>query len=91
MRGLKSFIAVILWPTLLTCCVSTRTEYRVPELDWPKFPALEVGLDKGNGKVEVTDEWIVRLAEYRIRIEETEKNYNELKRLYEGSSEREER
>ncbi len=77
-------------PTLLTCCVSTRTEYRVPELNWPEFPALEEGLDKGNGRVEVTDEWIVRLAEYRIRIEETEKNYNELKRLYEGSSEREE-
>ena len=36
----------------------------------------------------VPNEWILRLAEYKIRIEETEKNYMDLKALCEGEENR---
>ena len=77
----------ILSATLLTNCVSPKVEYiekpYVPEIDFPIFPAIE-NFERKNGRVIVSEDWIVRLAEYKIRIEETEKNYSDLKALYEG-------
>ena len=53
----------------------------VPEIVFPVFPALDGAVrNKEEGTVSVPEEWIVRLEEYRIRIEETEKNYNEIKK-----------
>lgn len=73
---------------LLTGCVSPRIEYvekpMVPALSFPVFPVLEGGEKKGDGTVSVPEEWIVRLSDYRIRIEETEKTYMDLKALCEG-------
>lgn len=48
------------------------------------FLPLDSGVKNPDGTVSVSGEWLVRLAEYRIRIEETEKNYNDIKALYEG-------
>lgn len=79
----------ILLITLLTSCVSTKTEYIekpvVPSITFPIFPALTEAKRNGDGTVTVSEDWIVRLAEYKIRIEETEKNYSDLKALYEGN------
>lgn len=81
----------ILLTTLLTSCVSGRIEYiekpYVPEITFPTFPVLDGGEENIDGNIVVPAEWIVRLAEYKIRIEETEKNYSELKALYEGTLE----
>ena len=60
----------------------------VPELVFPIFPPLNGAVrNKEEKTVAVPEEWIVRLKEYRIRIEETERNYNELKTLYESEGE----
>ena len=86
MRKSAIFIMVILLVTLLTSCVSGKIEYiekpYVPEISFPIFPALDGGIENEDGSVSVPAEWIVELAVYKIRIEETEKNYNELKALY---------
>ena len=83
----------MLLATLLTSCISAKIEYIdkpvVPEISFPAFPVLENEILNDDGSVTVPADWIVRLAEYKIRIEETEKNYNDLKALYEGDYSRE--
>ena len=81
-----SFIAATLLATLLTSCASVEYVDRpfVPEIVFPIFPALDGETRNADGTVSVPGEWLVRLAEYRIRIEETERNYNGIKALYEG-------
>ena len=76
----------MLLTTLLSSCVSngTREKVFVPDLVFPVFPSLDDEKKNSDGTVSVPNEWLVRLAEYRIRIEETEKNYNDIKALYEG-------
>jgi len=79
---------VTLLITLLTSCVS-NTVYKtvVPDLDFPTFPKAEIMRDNGDETVSVDKQWIVRLAEYSIRIQETEDNYNEIKTLLENGEE----
>lgn len=55
----------------------------IPELSFPIFPALDGAVKNSDGTVSVSADWIVRIAEYKIRIEETEKTYGDLKALYE--------
>ena len=76
----------MLLTTLLSSCASngTREKVFVPDLVFPVFPSLDDEKKNSDGTVSVPNEWLVRLAEYRIRIEETEKNYNDIKALYEG-------
>lgn len=75
---------VILLATLLQSCLSTSYIEKpyVPPLNFPAFPAIEEYERNANGTVTVSGEWIKRLAEYKIRIEETEKTYTEIKELY---------
>lgn len=54
---------------------------------FPVFPALEGAERNADGTVSVPESWIVRLAEYRLRIAETEKNYVDIKSLYDGGGE----
>lgn len=62
--------------------VVTEERTRVPDVVFPEFPlALEI-VDNKDGTVTAPAEWIVELEEYRIRIEETEKNYNDFKEIY---------
>lgn len=72
---------------LLTSCNSTKIRYIekpfVPEISFPTFPVLTEVERNDDGTVSVKEEWLVRLAEYKVLIEETEKNYKELKALYE--------
>ena len=75
---------VILLTTLFQSCLSTSYIEKpyVPSLNFPKYPVLEEYERNSNGTVTVPEEWIIRQAEYKIRIEETEKTYNEIKELY---------
>lgn len=77
---------VTLLTTLLSCCAtnSVKEKVLVPDLVFRVFPSLDGGKKNPDGTVSVPNEWLVRLAEYRIRIEETEKNYGDIKALYEG-------
>lgn len=88
MRKLRNFMLATLAATLLTCCQSPRQVVvdrpYVPELVFPPFPALSGAVRNGDGTVTVGEDWIVRVAEYRIRIEETEQTYGDLKALWAG-------
>ena len=78
---------------LLTSCLSpkkpaesVRIEYFVPELTFPDFPVLTDAVRNNDGTVSVSSDWIVLLAEYKIRIEETEETYNDLRALYKNKN-----
>lgn len=77
---------VMLLLMLLTSCVSNRVEKEVivPELNFPVFPVLEsYERNEEEKKVTVSEAWIIRLAEFRIHYEESVKNYEAIKALYE--------
>lgn len=65
---------------LLTSCPETpkKTE---PLLKFPAFPDLpkeQVVVHEDTLTVEVPQDWIVELAEYRIRIRAVQKSYEEI-------------
>lgn len=68
----------------MTSCQSVKTEkvYIVPDIDFPKFPALEREVHS-DGSWTIPKESIDLLAEYYIEIQKTEADYNGIKRLYE--------
>ena len=68
---------------LLTGCPSTKVIEKtvVPYVEFPTFPLAEEMKRTPDG-VLVPEDWIVQLAEYQIRIEETEKVYKRLYELY---------
>lgn len=53
----------------------------VPEITPPDFPSLSGAVRNDDGTVTVPDMWLVRLAEYRIRIEEMCHDYEDLRRM----------
>lgn len=75
---------------LLPACQSTECNAAetaggiVPAMVFPIFPLAQTMTDNGDDTVTVAAEWIVRLAEYRIKIEALEKEYCALKMLYEA-------
>ena len=73
---------------LMTSCRSVRIEYKylVPEIDFPDFPALDREVHK-DGSWTIPKDSVDSLAEYYIRIQETEKNYNDIKRMLEKEKE----
>jgi len=66
---------------LLNCQSTTdvKKEMYIPEIIFPEFPVLEE-YERKDGKITVPEEYILQLAEYKIRIEETEQNYNDIKK-----------
>lgn len=66
-------------------CKTTETAVEkviVPEIEFPAFPVLVGSVKNENGTVTVPWIYLVRLAEYKIRIEETEKTYRDLRAMY---------
>ena len=76
-------ILAILLPMLLMSCLSTSYIEKpyVPPLNFPTFPVVEE-YERNGDKVTVSGEWIRKLAEFKIRYEETEKTYNDIKSMY---------
>ncbi len=68
---------------LMSCITTEKNNIVVPSITFPLFPELQE-YEKMDNCVLVSNEWIIQLAEYKILIEETEKNYNEIKELYEN-------
>lgn len=73
---------------LMTSCQSVRVEHKyiVPDIDFPTFPALDREINS-DGSWTIPKEDVDALAEYYIKIQETEKNYNDIKRLLEKGEE----
>lgn len=55
----------------------------MPEIVFPIFPALSGAVRNDDGTVSVDADWIVRLAEYKIKIEAAEINYREMQKFLE--------
>lgn len=62
---------------LLPSCQSVRVH--LPPIEFPEFPVMS---DYTGDTVEVPSEWIVRMAEFKIRYEALEDEYAELEKLY---------
>jgi len=69
---------------LLMSCQSTSYIDRpfVPDIYFPDFPPLDSPMRNSDGTVTVSGDWIRRLAEYKIRIEETERTYKTIQKIY---------
>lgn len=65
-------------------CQSARVEYKyiVPDIEYPAFPLLEREVHK-DGSWTIPKESVDQLAEYYVKIQESEKSYKEIKELYE--------
>lgn len=85
----KRIIYTVVLCLLMTSCQSVKTEkvYIVPDVSFPQFPALEREIHE-DGSWTIPKESIDQLAEYYIKIQETETNYKELKELYEKEKEK---
>lgn len=57
---------------LLTSCQSTKSSF-VP---YPEFPDLPAYVKNTDGTISVPEDWIVRLAEFRIKYETIQEVYN---------------
>lgn len=95
MKKSRIFTLAMLLTTPFLGCRTAKVEYVekpvVPEIAFPVFPVLSGAVrNREERTVSVPEEWIVRLEEYRIRIEETEKNYNEIKKIHKNETKKEE-
>lgn len=73
---------------LMTSCQSVRVESKcvVPDIDFPEFPVLDREINS-DGSWIIPKESVDDLAEYYIKIQETEKTYNDIKRMLEKGEE----
>mgnify|MGYP007122093686 CR=1 FL=1 len=78
-RKLVTFTLAILSLTLWQSCASV--EAQLPPVEFPEFPAMT---ETGGEVVAVPSEWIVRLAEFKIRYESLQDEWQEYKDLYSG-------
>ena len=64
---------------LIISCQSVRVEYKyiVPDIKYPEFPLLEREVHK-DGSWTITKESVDQLAEYYVKIQESEKSYKEI-------------
>jgi len=71
---------------LLTGCVNTRYIERpyIPPLNFPEFPQLKNYnyIRNPDGTVTIDGEYLIKLTEYGMYMEGTEKTYNDLRKLY---------
>jgi hypothetical protein len=58
----------------------------VPDIDFPDFPALDREINS-DGSWTIPKDSVDALAEYYIRIQETEQNYNDIKYMLEKEKE----
>ena len=84
----KLMICTTVLCLLMTSCQSVRVEYKyiVPDVDFPEFPVLDREIHK-DGSWTIPKEDVDALAEYYIKIQETEKTYTDIKRMLEKEKE----
>lgn len=91
MKGLKCFILAIVLIMLFPSCKSSDVvevdRYVMPTLVFPDFPILDSATDNGD-TVTISKEFFLSLAEYKIKIEQTQADYKDLCEIY-GTHKRE--
>ena len=80
-------MTVTLLVMLLTSCLTDRIKpVEKPvliDLYFPEFPSMPSCTRNVDGSVTVPGDYIVSLAEFKIKYEEAMKNYEEIRKLYE--------
>ena len=72
---------------LLQGCQSTKKiEYVVPDIDFPVFPLADSITNNNDGTCTVNDEWIVQLRMFQIDYERCEKDYRQIKEVWNEES-----
>ena len=66
---------------LMTSCQSPRTEYYVPEIEFPQFPELHRTIQE-DGSWLVPKQDVDALAAYYLQIQTTQAVYEQKRRLY---------
>ena len=84
----KFLICIAVSCLLMTSCQSVKVEYKylIPDIDFPLFPVLDREIN-ADGSWTLPKESVDSLAEYYIRIQETEQNYKDIKSLLEKGEE----
>lgn len=83
-------LALMCCLVLLTACNSTKkielddevVTYIVPDIVFPTFPPMPQVEIREDGSVNVSEGWIIELAEYKIKMNEALRVYNNIKELY---------
>ena len=64
-------------------CVTTRTEFKVVDLSWKKFPELETTYNDETDEVSMSLDEYEKLYKFKNWYEGQIKYYNKIKELYE--------
>ena len=68
---------------LLMSCQSARTSPELPPLSFPEFPESEqMEVSEDGNTVTVEADWIVRLAEFRIKYDAVREEYDGIRGIY---------
>lgn len=68
---------------MISCqSVKVKNKYIVPDITFPQFPELEREVHE-DGSWTIPKSSVDLLAEYYIRIQEAEEDYNDIKVIYE--------
>lgn len=70
-----------------SCTTTRKTEIYVPDLDFPHFPGLEGARAVTSTETAVPNAWLFALAEYKIKIMETQYFYEKVKERAENDTE----
>ena len=58
-----------------SCTTTQKNEIYVPDIIFPEFPSLDGAYSIGATETVVPNAWLFKMAEYKILIDETQKNY----------------
>ena len=68
----------------MTSCASSRTVYKVIEIDFPDFPIIDSAIyDEENNIVKIDFDEFERLAKFKVDYFYCMQDYNEIKEIYE--------
>jgi len=67
--------------------VNTETVI-VPEIVFPVFPELENARVNNDSTVTISQDWVMQLAEYKIRMQQAVETYNKIRALYDYPNEK---
>ena len=85
-----AILAILFFILVAASCKTISVEEKsviVPPLVFPIFPDLTDAQVNEDGTVSVSAEWIIQLAEYRLKVEKTQSDYEAIKEIYEEENE----
>ena len=85
-----AILAILFFIWVASSCKTISVEEKsviVPPLVFPIFRDLTAAQVNEDGTVSVSAEWIIQLAEYRLKVEKTQSDYEAIKEIYEEENE----